>query len=54
MGNDYFERRAEQERIAASMATHPKAKQAHLELADRFERRQKFALGTRPEDESVA
>ena len=41
MDRDYFERRAMQERIAASQAKHPKAKQAHLDLAQRFERRLK-------------
>ena len=46
MDRDYFDRRAEQERIAASLAKHPKAKQAHLELAERFERRQNYVLGS--------
>ena len=38
MDKSYVERRAMQERIAAAQAKHPKAKQAHLELALRLER----------------
>ena len=54
MDRDYFDRRAEQERIAASMAKHPKAKQAHLELAERFERRQKLVQSSEAEKEPTA
>jgi hypothetical protein len=53
MDRDYFDRRAEQERIAASLAKHPKAKQAHLELAERFERRQKYVLGSETKIEPI-
>jgi len=34
---DYFERRAREERLAAECATHPTARQAHLDLAERYE-----------------
>lgn len=33
----YFENRASEERVAASRATHPRARQSHLELAARYE-----------------
>lgn len=33
----YFSRRASEERAAASLAEHPNAKQAHLELAERYQ-----------------
>lgn len=33
----YFSRRAGEERIAAGMATHPGARQAHLEMAERYD-----------------
>lgn len=32
----YFGRRAQEERVAAMKAPHPVARQAHLELADRY------------------
>jgi hypothetical protein len=32
----YFGRRASEERIAAMKAPHPRARKAHLELADRY------------------
>jgi hypothetical protein len=35
----YFRRRASEERTAALQARHPKARQAHLELAARYEER---------------
>ena len=35
--SEYFSRRAVEERTAASEATHPAAKRAHEELADRYE-----------------
>ena len=35
----YLQRRAAQERRAATQATHPKAQQAHLELASQYEQR---------------
>ena len=35
----YLLRRAAQERQAATEATHPKAQQAHLELASQYEQR---------------
>jgi hypothetical protein len=54
MDREYFERRAMQERIAASVAKHPKAKQAHMEMAERFERRQKYVLGNAPKNETTA
>jgi hypothetical protein len=34
---DYFVRRAAQERVAAARATHPAARQTHLQLAQRYE-----------------
>lgn len=39
MANDlsYFQRRASQEKAAALRATHPRARQAHLEMAKRYE-----------------
>jgi hypothetical protein len=33
---DYFGRRAREERLAAESARHPHARRAHLELADRY------------------
>jgi hypothetical protein len=33
----YFGRRASEERIAAMKAPHPRARKAHLELADRYD-----------------
>jgi hypothetical protein len=33
----YFGRRANEERIAAMKAPHPRARKAHLELADRYQ-----------------
>ena len=33
----YFSRRAQEERRAAMKAPHPTARQAHLELADRYD-----------------
>ena len=33
----YFDRRASQEREAAMKAAHPKARQAHLDLAARYD-----------------
>lgn len=33
----YFSRRAAEERTAASNAEHPNAKQAHLDLAERYQ-----------------
>ncbi len=33
----YFGRRAEEERTAASAATHPETEAAHRQLADRYE-----------------
>lgn len=32
----YFSRRANEERAAAMKATHPQARQSHLELAERY------------------
>jgi len=32
----YFERRAREEREAAMKARHPEARQAHLDMADRY------------------
>ena len=34
---EYFAGRASEERAAAAQATHPNARKAHLELADRYE-----------------
>jgi len=34
--SEYFRRRAGEERLAATRATHPSARQAHLDLADRY------------------
>jgi hypothetical protein len=41
MTNDsvYFERRAQEERVAAMKATHPVARQRHVEMADAYEAR---------------
>ena len=36
LDQDYFARRAREERHAAESAPHPHAKRAHLELADRY------------------
>lgn len=33
---EYFNRRADEERAAAERATHPSARQSHIDLADRF------------------
>lgn len=33
----YFGRRAQEERTAASHASHPTARQAHLDMADRYD-----------------
>lgn len=33
----YFRRRASEERVAAMKAAHPEARQAHLEMADRYD-----------------
>jgi hypothetical protein len=33
----YFSRRAQEERVAAMKAPHPAARQAHLDMADRYE-----------------
>ncbi len=33
----YFARRAKEERAASETATHPQAKRAHVELAQRYE-----------------
>ena len=33
----YFSRRASEERAAATQAQHPNARQAHLELANRYQ-----------------
>ena len=33
----YFGRRANEERVAAMKAPHPRARKAHLEMADRYE-----------------
>ena len=33
----YFSRRANEERIAAMKASHPAARQAHLDLANRYD-----------------
>jgi two-component sensor histidine kinase len=35
----YFRRRASEERTAALQARHPKARQAHLDMAERYENR---------------
>jgi hypothetical protein len=35
--SEYFQRRAEEERLAAGRATHPLARRAHLELAGRYD-----------------
>ena len=32
----YFNRRASEERTAANLAEHPNARQAHLEMAERY------------------
>jgi hypothetical protein len=34
---NYFGRRARDERVAAMKAAHPQARQAHLELAERYD-----------------
>ncbi|MCJ8157811.1 hypothetical protein [Sphingomonas sp. LaA6.9] len=36
---DYFLRREREERIAAERATHPLARNAHLDMADRYHAR---------------
>lgn len=33
----YFEQRANEERVAAMRAPHPSARQAHLEMAERYD-----------------
>ncbi|HEU5286213.1 MAG TPA: hypothetical protein VFU20_06865 [Sphingomicrobium sp.] len=33
---EYFARRSNEERAAAERATHPRARQSHIDLADRF------------------
>ena len=33
----YFRRRAQEERVAAMKAPHPTARQAHLDMADRYD-----------------
>ena len=43
--HDYFERRAEEERVAADTATDERAAQSHRELADRY---RALAGGARP------
>ena len=35
----YLNRRASEERLAAKQAVHPKARKAHLDLAERYETR---------------
>jgi hypothetical protein len=42
---DYFGRRAREERHAAESAQHPHARRAHLELADRYD---EMSEATRP------
>ena len=41
----YYERRAAEERAAAKTAPHPKAREAHLEMAAGYERRMSEILG---------
>ena len=43
---DFFVRRAEEERLAASRATDPQARRAHQELAERYEERRRQALAS--------
>ena len=33
----YFSRRAQEERVAAMKAPHPSARQAHIDMADRYD-----------------
>jgi len=40
----YLRRRAAQEKEAAMRAAHPKARQCHLELAERYERRSRMFM----------
>jgi hypothetical protein len=35
---NYFNRRANEERVAAMKAAHPLAREAHLELAERYQK----------------
>jgi hypothetical protein len=39
----YLNRRASEERLAAKQAAHPKARKAHLDLAERYETRLRAA-----------
>jgi hypothetical protein len=39
----YLDRRASEERLAAKQAVHPKARKAHLDLAERYENRLRAA-----------
>jgi hypothetical protein len=42
----YFSRRAQEERLAASKARHPSAKEMHSNLADAYERRARALAAT--------